>query len=258
MMDAISRVQTYLRHRATESMGCHSCQPFSVFTNPNEQQSSFAIPDMPVDKAISQVITELQVYANKRNIPARIQAIEEYTPEFIAALRQAGFGEVWRQPVMIVTPQTLIEPEPIPGLSFVTLSSQSSWEDVTEGWITNSLAFDEDPVEDDHLIEKFRRELATARAFTAKVDGVPAAACMFADVRKNVTEIVGVGTVAAFRRKGIAAAMSAFAVKTAFDMGVDMVFLTTESEAAARVYDRIGFKTAGWLIQLSDNQAEVA
>src|SRR5689334_5476479 len=142
-MDAISRVQAYMRLKATASLGCHSCTPFSVFTQPGEQQSSFAIPDVPVDKAISQVVTELQVYASKRKIPARVQTIEEYTPEFISALRTAGFGEVWRQPVMLVTPDTLKGPDPIPGLSFVTLSAESPWEDIHEGWITNSVAFGE-------------------------------------------------------------------------------------------------------------------
>jgi len=257
-MDAIPRIQTYMRQKTSTSVYCHSCTPFSFYINPTEGEPSFAIPDVPVDKAIDQVVTELQVYAKARSIPTRVRCIEEYIPEFVAALRRAGFGEVWRQPIMSATPDTLIDPDPIPGLTFVVLSSDSPLEDVRMGWITDQRGFDEEPSDDPAEIEKFRRSLTNGRAVVANMDGVPAAAAMFTDIRKDVAELIGISTVAEFRRRGIAAAVSAHATRTAFDMGADLVYLTTQSEAAARVYQRIGFQTSGWLIEMSDNSAEWA
>jgi ribosomal protein S18 acetylase RimI-like enzyme len=255
-MEAIARVQTYLRHKATSSLGCHSCTPFSVFTHPGEKTPSFAIPDVPVDKAIDQVVTELQVYAAARHIPARVRCIEEYTPEFVAALRKSGFGEVWRQPIMTVTPTTLNSPDPIPGLNFVVLSSDSRAEDLREGWIANARGFGEEPDSSDREIERFRRSLTSGRAVTARMNGEPAAAGMFTDIRKNATELVGISTLPEFRRQGIAGSLTAKLARTAFENGADLFFLTTESPDAVRIYERIGFRVEGWLIEMSDNQAE--
>jgi ribosomal protein S18 acetylase RimI-like enzyme len=257
-MDAIPRIQTYMRQKTSTSVYCHSCTPFSFYINPDEGEPSFAIPDVPVDKAIDQVVTELQVYARARNIPTRVRCIEEYIPEFVAALRRAGFGEVWRQPIMHAEPDTLLDPETIPGLSFMVLSSDSPLAEVRTGWITDQRGFGEKVVDDPAEIEKFRRSLTGGRAVVALMDNEPAAAAMFTDIRKGVAELIGISTVEAFRRRGIAAAVSAHATRTAFNMGAEIVFLTTQSDAAARIYERIGFTTSGWLIEMSDNREEWA
>jgi ribosomal protein S18 acetylase RimI-like enzyme len=57
----------------------------------------------------------------------------------------------------------------------------------------------------------------------------------------GVSEIVGVATLPAFRRSGIAAAVTGFLVRDAIDRGVETVFLSAGDEEIARVYERIGF-----------------
>lgn len=258
MMDSIARVQMYLRHKAGASLSCHSCTPFSVFVQMDRQENTFMIPDVPVDKAINQVITELQVYASARHIPARVRVIEEYSPAFVAALRSTGFGEVWRQPVMLCTSARQLDAPEIEGLSFAALSAQAAIDDLREAWDTNALGFGETPGVNDAQIEQFRRELKNGRAVIAKVDSVPAGAAMFTAVQRGVAELVGIATLPEFRRRGIAGALTAHAAQAALEHGADLVFLTTDSPDAARVYQRIGFKTAGWLVELSDNPAEWA
>jgi ribosomal protein S18 acetylase RimI-like enzyme len=58
-----------------------------------------------------------------------------------------------------------------------------------------------------------------------------------------VTEITGVGVLPAFRRRGIAMAVTAHLVDGALQRGVETVFLSAADEATARVYARIGFST---------------
>lgn len=255
---AIARIQTYLRKKAEAALRCHSCAPFSVLAERSGDPFQYAIPDRPLVEGLEQVITELQVHAGARNARARVQFIQEYAPAFAEALRRAGFGEVWRSRVMACTPGTLVEPRSVSGLSFKTLSSQSSLADVLESWNTNARGFGEEAAAINEVLETFRQELVSGRAFTALLSGAPVAAAMFTGVRQGVTELVGVATLAAYRGRGIAAALTAHATRTAFDSGADLLFLITNSEAAARVYERVGFRDTGWLVEFSENPAEWA
>ena len=56
-----------------------------------------------------------------------------------------------------------------------------------------------------------------------------------------VTEITGVATLPAARRRGLAAAVTSVLVQDAIDRGVDVVFLSAEDEDVARIYRRLGF-----------------
>lgn len=61
----------------------------------------------------------------------------------------------------------------------------------------------------------------------------------------NTTEIVGVATLPAYRREGLAAAVASCLAQHAFAMGVDLILLSAESDAVAAVYERIGFHRIG-------------
>jgi predicted GNAT family acetyltransferase len=58
----------------------------------------------------------------------------------------------------------------------------------------------------------------------------------------DVSEIVGVGTLPAYRRRGVAAALTSLLVQDAQQRGVQTVFLSAGDAAVARVYERVGFK----------------
>ncbi|MCI0688942.1 MAG: GNAT family N-acetyltransferase [Sporichthyaceae bacterium] len=58
----------------------------------------------------------------------------------------------------------------------------------------------------------------------------------------GVTEIVGVATLPAARRRGIGAAITAALVADARDRAVDLIFLSAGSDEVARVYQRVGFE----------------
>jgi predicted GNAT family acetyltransferase len=57
----------------------------------------------------------------------------------------------------------------------------------------------------------------------------------------DVTEVVGVATLPAFRRRGIGAAITAALVADARRRGVDMILLSAGSDEVARVYAKVGF-----------------
>jgi ribosomal protein S18 acetylase RimI-like enzyme len=61
----------------------------------------------------------------------------------------------------------------------------------------------------------------------------------------STTEVVGVATLPAMRRRGLAAAVTSTLVEHAFEHGVDLVLLSAESPAVAAVYERVGFRRIG-------------
>ncbi len=57
-----------------------------------------------------------------------------------------------------------------------------------------------------------------------------------------VTEIAGVGVLPAYRRRGLAAALTYVLARDALDHGVDTVFCSAQSAEVARIYERVGFR----------------
>ncbi|MEU9702090.1 GNAT family N-acetyltransferase [Streptomyces sp. NPDC047981] len=66
-----------------------------------------------------------------------------------------------------------------------------------------------------------------------------------ATVLGTVSEVVGVGTLPAARRRGLGLAVTAALVADARARGVETVFLSATDEAVARLYARLGFRTVG-------------
>jgi ribosomal protein S18 acetylase RimI-like enzyme len=61
----------------------------------------------------------------------------------------------------------------------------------------------------------------------------------------GVTEVVGIGTLPACRRRGLGTAVTAALVADARRGGADIVFLSAGSERIARMYARLGFRRIG-------------
>jgi len=78
-----------------------------------------------------------------------------------------------------------------------------------------------------------------------RIGGRPVATAMIQPGGDELAELVGVATLADFRRKGIGGALSFEAVRKAFASGLSLVFLAAADARAGRVYEAAGFTTAG-------------
>lgn len=63
--------------------------------------------------------------------------------------------------------------------------------------------------------------------------------------RGQVSEMVGVGVLPAFRRRGLGAAVAHLLSRHALDNGVTTVFCGADSSDVARVYEGVGFRRIG-------------
>jgi ribosomal protein S18 acetylase RimI-like enzyme len=61
----------------------------------------------------------------------------------------------------------------------------------------------------------------------------------------DVVELVGIGTLAAARGRGLAAAVTALLAAAARDAGAEVIFLAAGDDGASRVYQRVGFRVVG-------------
>ncbi len=60
-----------------------------------------------------------------------------------------------------------------------------------------------------------------------------------------VTEIVGVGTLPSARQRGLGAAVTDTLVADAIRRGIEVIFLSADTDDVARVYERVGFRRVG-------------
>ena len=61
----------------------------------------------------------------------------------------------------------------------------------------------------------------------------------------HVCEVMGVGTLPAARRRGIATALTGRLVEHARERGIELVFLSAAGDDVARMYGRLGFRRVG-------------
>jgi predicted GNAT family acetyltransferase len=95
-------------------------------------------------------------------------------------------------------------------------------------------------------VAALRADLAAgsvARLLVTGPDGPVAAGS--AQRAGDVVELVGIGTAARARGRGLGAAVTALLAGTARGAGADLVFLAAGDDTATRVYERVGFRRVG-------------
>lgn len=255
-MDLILKLQAYFRHTAQQQYEAVPVPPFTLFFNPNTDLKylNYAIPDMACSGDLTTVLAELrQQFKARRRLP-RFEFIESFAPDLPPALRQAGFIEEYRGPLMICTPTSYRPVPEIPGVTMITLDGNSPTKEIRDFTMVQRQGFNpaEVPVVTDAEIDDWRRGLGEGRAFLAYLDGQAASAGQYTPPFDGLVELVGIATLEPFRRKGLAAALTAQAVQTAFAAGVEVACLSAGDEAASRVYQRAGFYQAAVMLAYSD------
>jgi ribosomal protein S18 acetylase RimI-like enzyme len=251
-MSAVGQIQDYLRQLSRERHAAVPCPPLCTAYFPiseTDAEYSFAIPDLPAAASpssndLQSSLHTLQAECSGRNRSPQLQFIEGLFVDLPPLLRSAGWVEQERTPLMIWSSAAAQPAPPVPSLSIATLSVDSTLEEIREGLDTNTTGFDL-PIQPASAeeAEGFRQGLIRSRAFTAYFGQQPVGAGMFTPIsEEGVTELVGITTLAPFRRRGIAAALTTYMTERALAHGAKVIFLTAANARAGRVYERAGFR----------------
>jgi GNAT superfamily N-acetyltransferase len=248
---AAERLQTYLRQVVARERATIAAPPFTLFLNPTDPRDwfNYAIPDGPIGGNLRAELQALRAAFAAHQRRPRLEFIEQFAPQLAAALRDDGFEEQARMRFMVCTPQTYTPAPSQPDLQIITIDPTSPIEQVRENIEVNRRGFDPHAASATLAeAEEFRSGLGSARAFSALLGGRAVAAGMYTTPIGGITELAGITTLADYRRRGVAAALTAHAVATAFANGVEVACLSAADDRAGRVYERVGFRPCATML----------
>lgn len=258
--ELIERIQAQLRASAGRNMDPVPVSPFTCFFNADNTSpwSNYAIPDEPVTGEVAPVLVQLCVEFHARGRQPRFEYIAEYAPALAGILYNGGFEEESRTQLMLCTPESWQRTEPIPGLHISLISPEDPLARVQALMNVQNRSFGDDtapPVKAEDAA-KFRTRFRELKLFLAELEGQPVSVGSLLQPYQGIAEIAGIATLDLFRRRGIAAAVTAHMAAHAFDEGLTGLFLTAADAGAGRVYERVGFRPVGTGLSFIQPMAE--
>ncbi len=199
-------------------------------------------------------VERLRERQRELGVPEALEWVDEIAPDLLAVVRQSGLP-VLECPLMVLhEPMPMAEAQDVmvrilgaedpalaPAAAVATVSFAAGGVDVgsdgTRERDARVAAMTESELE--RRRDRVRRGLTVSAV--AEDENGPLASGSHQPV-DGVTEIVGVATLPAARRRGLGAAITAALVADAQQRGVDVIFLSAGSEAVARIYERVGFR----------------
>ncbi len=189
----------------------------------------------------------------------RMEWVHETTPSLLAAARAAGMA-VEECPLLLLEgePAGPPAPDPAAGVRLVTADDpdlplvQAA---VHVGFGTPGTSVGEASVAERDAAAASGPQSAERMATLIRSGLSVLAGAFLPDVgpvgggshnpRGDVSEVVGVGVLPAYRRRGLAAAITAALARHALDHGISTVFCSAQDDAVARVYGSVGFRRVG-------------
>ena len=248
------RLEDYMRRAAGPGRETVRIPPFVIFLDPAEPLRFFnyAHPLEPIvgdpeslhSRLAEPLIALRTLFASHKRIP-RFEYVEEFAPDLADVLVAAGFVQEGRYPLLVCDPQSFRAAPRVHGLAISQLAVDSPSADLQDFVVIERQGFGhrvtEEVTEDDceDLRDAMRRG---GLAFLARLDGRLAGVASCTAPLDGLTELTGIATLPAFRRLGIATAITATAAQVAFGRGVEAAFLTAGDAQAGCVYQRAGFR----------------
>jgi ribosomal protein S18 acetylase RimI-like enzyme len=217
----------------------------------------YARPRLGLSGAVTAAdVTAVLRRQRELDVPRAVEWVHDTTPSLLAAARDAGMTV--EECPMLVLEQDPPEPDPKAGVRIVAADDPQLGQvraAINVGFGTAGTSVGEASVAERDADAAAHPETAEriaalitaglgilAGAFDAEVGPVGGGSH---NPRGHVTEIVGVGVLPAYRRRGLAAAITARLARHALDNGVRTVFCSAQDDAVAHVYQGVGFRRVG-------------
>jgi GNAT superfamily N-acetyltransferase len=253
----LERIERYLDEVPRSATRQETVGPFTLFVQ-DQGWPYYARPALggPSPSRVAELTSVLD-RQRELGLPETIEWVDENCQSLASLARDAGL-EVRALPLMVLTGTPadpvppahavrLLGPDDMALAAAIAVAQVGFAADGTAVGVAGAPERDvaASKLTDGHLA--FTRErLRAGRTVTAiaEHDGGPVGVGSHQPIA-DVTEVVGVATLPAFRRRGIGAAITAALVAHARQRGGDVILLSAGSDEVARVYAKVGFARVG-------------
>jgi ribosomal protein S18 acetylase RimI-like enzyme len=244
-------IQAYLRVAAGHGRETVQIGPFLATFAPQSANPylNYAMPDDDAVPSPADIATLIAACRQRDRVP-RLEFLPTLAPAVEPALVAAGFVVEGRLPLM-VCPLGLLNDVPPP--DGIVLAAPTTDADILGMVAAQNEAYGEGPPTSE-VIASLRANLAAGELALLARDvatGLVVGGGVCTIPTAQTTELAGVGVRTPFRRRGIAAALTAQLARDAFAAGLTTVFLMAAGDAEARIYARVGFVTTGVILHIS-------
>jgi GNAT superfamily N-acetyltransferase len=267
--DLLARIERYYDAAPRPGSRTEEVGPFTLFVN--ERPGGwpyYARPRLGLDVAsdggpTAQDVEAVRGRQRELGVPEALEWVHETTPALRDAVRAAGL-QVHEHPLLVLAEQVPAAPA-APGVRVRVVPADDPALPAVQAAI--HLGFGEPgtdvgatgPTERDAAVtgrhDAVREGIRSGWQVlvTAEDAGGPAAGGSHNPRRipradgsaELATELTGIATLPAARRRGLGAAVTAALVADARARGVDLVLLSASDDAVARVYEKVGFRRVG-------------
>lgn len=236
------QIHAYLRRpsadREDEQVG-----PFVARFTPGSRHPmlNYAVPNDDADPSPREIEALVQAFRQRGRKP-RLEYAADGAPALEGALVAAGFEVEARLPLMACHPA---DARPIhPPSDFAVLRAETAV-DHADAIVVADEAYGELATVPGPAAIASRQAMSAAGGAVVlareRVTRMAAGSGLFPPPCDGVTELAAVGTRGAFRRRGVATAVTSLLAECASASGVDLLWLTPEHNDSERIYARVGF-----------------
>ncbi|WP_033209512.1 GNAT family N-acetyltransferase [Streptomyces bikiniensis] len=239
----LKRIEAYYDAVPRSSARAEEFGPLTLFVREGEGWPFYARPASGHEGEIPVAAVE-RVRARQRElgVPEAFEWVAETAPGLRAAVEASGLT-VHEHPLMVLegAPPAVPEPE---GVAVRMVDADDPGLESAVAAPYTAFGFPPEPGTAERTAARITAGLTRlAAAFESGAEGGSALAAGQHQPVGGVSEVVGVGTVPAARRRGLGLAVTAALVADARARGAELVFLSASDADVARLYGRLGFRT---------------
>ena len=229
----------------------HRVGPFLVSIDDHDAGlfRNYAVPDDRAAPTTDEVTQLVSFFFDRARTP-RLEYLSALSPAVEPVLHLAGFVPERRLPVMTCPPDGTTS-QPVPDNITLTLAVNDSQLHQCAEAQNEAYGQAETTV---HDVARLRRTVDNGGLVGLAIDrttGLGVGGGLCAPPHEGVSELAAVGVRSAYRRRGIATALTVLLTRACPDHGISTPFLTPAGEPEERIYRSAGYRSVTEMLHIS-------
>ncbi len=247
-----AQIQGYLRALAARRPAVERVGSFLITFDPHSDllYRNYAIPDDAAAPSPDEVRALIDTFV-RRGRTSRLEYVPTAAPSVEAALLAAGFVAEGHYPLMVASSHTARD---LPQPAGIELLLASTADELLGVATVQTIAYDTPTPPTEHDVARLRATIADGGLVGLARDAVTGEAVgagLCSPPIDGVSEIAAIGVIPAYRRRGVAGALTALLLREGFAVGITAPFLMPAEEAGERIYVRVGFSRVSEILMIS-------